>query len=1605
MASGNGVEIATAYVSLVISSADVAKQVSASLNGVQAQADQAGKGMGAKLASGVGATFKLAAAGIGLAAGAVLGTALSKGFSRMVAIDDAKGKLAGLGHQAEGIAVIMASANAAVTGTAFGMGEAATAAASAVAAGIKQGDDLTRYLTLIGDTATIAGTDLASMGSIFNKVQSTGKAYTDDLNMLADRGVPIFQWLQEEYGKSATELTKMVKDGKVDAETFRKVIQENIGGAAKESGKTLRGSWKNMQAALGRIGEAALNPFLPMMKSSLAGITAWADKVKPHVAKAAQYVATGLSEMGAAFQSHGKSIEGPASNWEKFGTRARQTVDGLKGVFSLLKSGEYLGKEMTFGFEEDSKVVDYILKFRDAIATLVNAVKNKDLDGIKDFFSSLRGSDLGGTYSDIEGIGATFSDTLNKLGDAAKTVGKSMVSVLGDAGVVGAAVFEHFARILDTVADNTWLITAGLLAYTGAMVAAKAVHVGFEALTAFRNLLSPATIAAQTMLARALTQHNIAIRAYLVSINQEIAATPGMIAGRLARARAHMQEAQSTSIAAQALNRWSTAAMTAAASANPLAAAFMRTGAAAATMGARVAGAATGLVTGVGKMAGSLFTMLGGPWAAAIGGAIAGYMVISGHQERGERLTAAYSAATVSAAKAQREFTTALAQTNGEMSRASSAAGAKFLAAQLTEITAKAKEGHSALESFLGSPTTVGRSDGFSTDLFGFRKSYDDTQRAIDQTKTLGEVLKAHRMDMEDLGDVVATGGPKYFELIKSLEATGDAGADVAETIKNARTELQGISDAARNTTPGLGSMTEAVKTLSSEAADADDRTSALKKALDSLAGKPVNLEDAMQSYNDQIRSVIKSTEKEWDAKSGIGIELFSADGKGINTVTDNGSKLRKVLLDLRDESAAVAAAGGDMGPVWQRNAEVLADLGRVVKLDAAQMETLAASVGLLPEQIELLVSMKGDGDATQKLTAMKLIMDRSREEGFNIDTRLVGGKELLDELQQAGALIEKVPGSETEYKVSAPNIDQVLAKIDELIRKKIPNKEFSIVGEYVPGRAQPGVTTPATQPGISVPGNATGGIAAGVISGAGGPTSDSVPALLSAGEHVWTAAEVAAAGGHGAMFSLRAQAKAGKLAFAEGGTPAMVSKAVSAARKVEGNIYDWGGTGPTRFDCSGFIGWLQTILMTGAESTRRLYTTHSLLGGNTAGLVEGPAPAGTWFTVGVSDDHMAGTLAGMPVESGGAHGTSGIGGNRAKTSDSQFPTKFYLPNELIKGYLAGQTGGKVSEWTDKDERDLERARLAVTQAEQKRQKVYEDPDSTAEEKRLAELDVDDARDTVSEKEDKKAKEGQLEDGERVAPQAPELTDQYDKAKADRIDAALAVEKANEDRNEIYDDPTSTDLEKQAADQALALARKEELESTGSESSSTATTVKDIFTNFASSAAGIMFDAAKDIFLPDAIADSHWWDVADEVVSVANSDQDDDGKTNADEILSNLPTFNASDILKQLGYNGAAPSWALNAKVFDDGGWLQPGEMGINLSSRPEPIFNSPDQLRQFAGSSLNGPSSGGGLSRDDVEAMFSARPNVTFQSDNINGAMRAYGFEQKKQTAKSRRR
>lgn len=221
------------------------------------------KGMSSDELSGAGSVFEktggkltkyITKPALGAAA-ALSGLSLVKGFNRLKNIDTAKAQLEGLKMTVDEVEAVMDSAMKSVKGTAYGFDEAATAAASAVAAGIKPGKELTRYLGLVGDAAAQSKLSFTEMGSIFNKVMASGKISMEEVNQLADQGIPIYKMLSEQLGVTQADVREMVSAGKVDSETFLAAIETNIGGAARVMGEnSFTGALANIGASLSRIG-------------------------------------------------------------------------------------------------------------------------------------------------------------------------------------------------------------------------------------------------------------------------------------------------------------------------------------------------------------------------------------------------------------------------------------------------------------------------------------------------------------------------------------------------------------------------------------------------------------------------------------------------------------------------------------------------------------------------------------------------------------------------------------------------------------------------------------------------------------------------------------------------------------------------------------------------------------------------------------------------------------------------------------------------------------------------------------------------------------------------------------------------------------------------------------------------------------------------------------------------------------------------------------------------------------------------------------------------------------------------------------------------------
>ncbi|MBP2333288.1 tape measure protein [Corynebacterium freneyi] len=328
-------ELAAVYLSIIPETSKIAPGVHKALSGVDKAADASGKSMGSKITAGLGGVLKKSAIGVGASAGAALGVGLTKGLGRLNGIEQAEAKLRGLGHSAQGVGSIMDNALASVKGTAFGLEEAGTAAAGAVAAGIKPGQELERTLKIMGDTATIAGTNLQDMGTIFNSVAARGKLQGDDMLQLLSRGVPVLQLLGEELGKTSEEISDMVSKGQVDFETFQSAMERGMSGAALEAGNTVQGAFKNMGAAAGRLGATIAGPFFRQAAGGFAGVTAALDAMNGRVGPVMADVEAWL--VGTAVPAFQRFTEEGKKAWDAF-SGAEQARGALASTISALES-------------------------------------------------------------------------------------------------------------------------------------------------------------------------------------------------------------------------------------------------------------------------------------------------------------------------------------------------------------------------------------------------------------------------------------------------------------------------------------------------------------------------------------------------------------------------------------------------------------------------------------------------------------------------------------------------------------------------------------------------------------------------------------------------------------------------------------------------------------------------------------------------------------------------------------------------------------------------------------------------------------------------------------------------------------------------------------------------------------------------------------------------------------------------------------------------------------------------------------------------------------------------------------------------------------------
>lgn len=161
---------------------------------------------------------------------------------------------------------VMDNVSEAVSGTAYGLDEAAVIASQFAASGVKGGKEMEGALKGVAGVAAMTSSSFSDIGNIFAKVASSGRVMGDEFNQLSARGINVTATLAKELGKTEDEIVAMRKKGEISFELFSKAMTSAFGDQAKKAEETFEGAVSNMKAALSRIGAKVATPGLDNLR-------------------------------------------------------------------------------------------------------------------------------------------------------------------------------------------------------------------------------------------------------------------------------------------------------------------------------------------------------------------------------------------------------------------------------------------------------------------------------------------------------------------------------------------------------------------------------------------------------------------------------------------------------------------------------------------------------------------------------------------------------------------------------------------------------------------------------------------------------------------------------------------------------------------------------------------------------------------------------------------------------------------------------------------------------------------------------------------------------------------------------------------------------------------------------------------------------------------------------------------------------------------------------------------------------------------------------------------------------------------------------------------
>lgn len=349
-------------------------------------------------------------------------------------------------------------------------------------------DEVPALLEKMGNVSLSTGVAINDLARVYQRAAADGRVGLMDIEMLADRGVPIWDAFSKAVGKSASQIREETAKGGIAVEDFKKAFEYLVDPAAMEANEKtfsrqldrMKGRLSNLKAALagysmdptkGLIIDEnglyrAVTRMMKVFSDTMSGdvgtrlmdsLTRLASKISPYLDKFTDKIPMLLEKVGNA-------IDFVADHTETL----LPILAGALALFGNLASG-IPGLDRVLGpFGQSIGTMGKVFGKLNPLMKVFVAILGAGA------FKAIQDGSLNGTFKSI-------SDSLGKLAKAlAPVIGRiaELAANIGEATLVPtinalAKVLEIFANVVSAIPEPA--LTALITAIAGLVVAKKAV--------------------------------------------------------------------------------------------------------------------------------------------------------------------------------------------------------------------------------------------------------------------------------------------------------------------------------------------------------------------------------------------------------------------------------------------------------------------------------------------------------------------------------------------------------------------------------------------------------------------------------------------------------------------------------------------------------------------------------------------------------------------------------------------------------------------------------------------------------------------------------------------------------------------------------------------------------------------------------------------------------------------------------------------------------------------------------------------------------------------------------------------------------------------------